>query len=154
MFVLSSLRLSNSLASSLYLEGTHQRAHPLHILTDADSDQTRAKCLSASHKPPPFKRLRSFGAECEERLQNYILLWIFIMTRFRLASRDMVPLWSLYSEYRPKAERDVQAAVVDLKIQIYARVQENSNAPSFFAPSRLPVEMLAIWRFVATTIPR
>jgi len=62
---------------------------------------------------------------------------------------------SLYSEHRLKAERDVQAAVADFTIQIYARVQENSNAVGFFAPIRwLPVEMLAIWRLVATTIPR
>jgi len=69
--------------------------------------------------------------------------------------QSTVSLWSLYFEHRPKAERDVQAAVAGLEIQIYTRVQENSNASSFFAPIRwLPVEMLAIWRFVATAIPR
>ena len=69
--------------------------------------------------------------------------------------QSMVSHWSLYSEDRPKAERDVQDAVADLKLQIYARAQENSNAASFFAPvRRLPMEVLAIWRLVATTIPR
>jgi len=68
--------------------------------------------------------------------------------------QSMVSLWGLYSADRPKAERDVQAAVADLKVQIYARVQENSNAASFSAPTRrLPVEVLAIW-LVATTSPR
>jgi len=69
--------------------------------------------------------------------------------------QSTVSLWSLYSEHRLKAERDVQVAVADLTIQIYARVQKNSNAVSFFVPiRRLPVEMLAIWRLAATTIPR
>ena len=69
--------------------------------------------------------------------------------------QSMVSLWGLYSADRPKAERDVQAAVADLKVQIYARVQENSNAASFFAPIRqLPVEVLTIWQLVAITIPR
>jgi len=45
MSVLSFLWLSNSLASGSYLEGTHERPHPLHILTDTDSEQTRAKRL-------------------------------------------------------------------------------------------------------------
>jgi len=54
--------------------------------------------------------------------------------------QSMVSLWGLYSADQPKAERDFQAAVADLKVQIYARVQENSNAASFFAPiRRLPV---------------
>ena len=69
--------------------------------------------------------------------------------------QSMVSRWSLYSEDRPKGERDVQATVADIKIQTYARVQEYSIAASFFAPiRRLPVEVLAIWWLVATTIPR
>jgi len=59
----------------------------------------------------------------------------------------MVSLWGLYSADRPKAERDFQAAVADLKVQIYAYVQENSKTASLFAPiRRLPVEVLGWWQ--------
>ena len=112
--------------------------------------------LSASHKPPPFKaKLRSLGAECEGAAARLHLTMETISDQTTAIQQSMVSLWGLYSADRPKAERDFQAAVADLKVQIYAYVQENSKTASFFAPIRqLPVEVLAIWRLVATTIPR
>jgi len=65
--------------------------------------------------------------------------------------QSMVSLWSLDSEHRPKAERDVQIAVADLKIQMCAGKQQRA---SFFSPIRRLPEMLAIWQLVTTTIPR
>ena len=112
--------------------------------------------LSASQKLPAFRaKLRGFGAECEGAAARLHLTIETISDQIPATQQSVVSLWGLYSADRPKADRDVQAAVADLKVQLYARVQENSNAASFFAPiRRLPVEVLAIWRLVATTIPR
>ena len=117
-------------------------------MTDADSDKTRAKRLKCKSRTTTVQgTIAQPQSGCEGAAARLHLTIETIYDQIPATQQSVVSLWGLYSADRRKAERDVQAAVADLKVQIYARVQENSKTASFFAPiRRLPVEVLGWWQ--------
>ncbi len=131
------------------MELPYERPYPLHIPTDAESNQTRAKILgrkaqiTALHDKIMHMETR-FKEECEEAAARMRPAMDALHNQVLAIQQKMATLWDLYSEDRQKAERAVQTVVTNLKVQIHILEHENTKSAGFHAPiRRLPVELLA-----------